>query len=390
MRTPSRHAARLLALAPLFFALAATALTVAKPVSAAGAAVGDCTARSEWPASRGDLAARVVQLVNAHRTAAGLSALKVSPTLSSSADWKARHMAAYAYLAHGDPAPPAARSAGDRVAACGYAGFSWGENIAFGYAGAESVFAGWLNSPGHRANIENPAWTVIGVGAASGGGTMYWAQNFGTYDDSQAAPAPPPPPPPPAVPAPPPPPPPPPPPAPSFVPVPAAPVAMPVPAAPMPVAPAPPATPAPRAEPPRQTPNLVDAPQATPAAPSAPPERRAEERPAAPPRLSVVAVEREADAQAGKLLTIKISVVRQDTGRRLRSGRVRCHARLGASRLGATARWAGREAACAWRIPASAAGKRLTGSIAVVFRGRTARTAFSERVRARDRHNASP
>ncbi len=76
-------------------------------------------------------------------------------------------MARYGYMAHNDPAPPVARSTGERMAACGN-GASWGENIAYGYPSAQSVVNGWLSSPGHRANIENPNWVSIGSGAAAG------------------------------------------------------------------------------------------------------------------------------------------------------------------------------------------------------------------------------
>ena len=87
-------------------------------------------------------------------------------SLTASAEWKSLHMAGYNYLAHDDPAPPVARTVADRLAACGYpsTGAGWGENIAYGYPDAASVMTGWLNSPGHKANLENPAWTTIGVG----------------------------------------------------------------------------------------------------------------------------------------------------------------------------------------------------------------------------------
>ena len=62
-------------------------------------------------------------------------------------------MAHRRYLAHNDPAPPVGRTVGQRLAACGFAGVGWGENIANGYRTAEAVVGGWLSSPGHRANI---------------------------------------------------------------------------------------------------------------------------------------------------------------------------------------------------------------------------------------------
>jgi hypothetical protein len=102
-------------------------------------------------------------------------------------------MATYGYMAHDDPAPPVARSAGQRIADCGYHGSGWGENIAAGYPTAASVVAAWLASPGHKANIENPSYTVTGVGAApaSGAGVL-WAQDFGITDDSGSSSGPPP------------------------------------------------------------------------------------------------------------------------------------------------------------------------------------------------------
>ncbi len=38
---------------------------------------------------------------------------------------------------------------------------------------------GWLNSPGHRANIAGSAYSAIGVGAAVHNGRVFWAQAFG-------------------------------------------------------------------------------------------------------------------------------------------------------------------------------------------------------------------
>ncbi len=161
---------------------------------ATAAGVGDCLPDSAWPAQRQADADRVVTLVNQHRASLGLVALKVSPTMTGAAVWKARHMAHYRYMQHDDPAPPIARTWYQRVQACGYTSGA-GENIAYGYPTPEAVMSAWLNSSGHRANIESPSYRVIGVGAA-GPSTIYWAQNFGTYDDS-GTPSPPPPPPPP-------------------------------------------------------------------------------------------------------------------------------------------------------------------------------------------------
>ena len=144
---------QLAVLAALAAAAAAPQAGFALPASgttSAAATVTSCTAASDWGTSRADFAARVVDLVNAHRAARGLGALAVSPTLTASAEWKSLHMAKYGYFGHSDPAPPVDRTFGQRVVDCGYRAGSAGENIAYGYATPEAVMNGWLNSPGHR------------------------------------------------------------------------------------------------------------------------------------------------------------------------------------------------------------------------------------------------
>ena len=167
---------------PLAALLCAAAL-VATP--AASAAAGDCTPADAWPAARTDLATQVVALVNAHRATLGLQPLAISPALTAAATWKARHMAAYSYLDHDDPAPPLARTAGERITDCGYPQAGWGENIAEGYTTAQAVLDGWLSSPGHRANIEDPSYRATGVAAA--GTSMYWSETFGSVLDAGSA-----------------------------------------------------------------------------------------------------------------------------------------------------------------------------------------------------------
>ena len=175
---------RALALASVLVGVVAAAPQIVPGSPApAHAVVGDCTPGTDWGTLREDLATQVVQLVNQHRASLGLAQLVATTPLTSSAIWKSRHMAYYRYMQHDDPAPPVARTPGERLLACGYPSTSagWGENIAYGYATASAVMQGWLNSPGHRANIENPSFRAIGVSAAAAStGTLYWTQQFGT------------------------------------------------------------------------------------------------------------------------------------------------------------------------------------------------------------------
>ncbi len=52
------------------------------------------------------------------------------------------------------------------------------ENVAYGYSTAESVSQGWVNSSGHKKNIEGD-YTHTGIGiATSKDGTIYYTQIF--------------------------------------------------------------------------------------------------------------------------------------------------------------------------------------------------------------------
>lgn len=84
-----------------------------------------------------------------------------------------------------DHTAPDGSDPGDRMAAAGYSGSTWGENIAMGQTSPAQVVDGWMNSDGHCANIMRSQYTEIGIGYHPGnqsGGWMsrnYWTQNFG-------------------------------------------------------------------------------------------------------------------------------------------------------------------------------------------------------------------
>ena len=106
----------------------------------------------------------MLRLTNAERAAAGLGGLSRNGTLVSLACGWAVQMAASGNFAHS-----------------GYPGGfrAWGENIAAGYGSASAVVAGWMGSPGHRANILNGGYTQMGACSAdSADGTRYWVQQF--------------------------------------------------------------------------------------------------------------------------------------------------------------------------------------------------------------------
>ncbi|WP_194241000.1 CAP domain-containing protein [Winogradskyella litoriviva] len=52
------------------------------------------------------------------------------------------------------------------------------ENVGYGFYNAESVVSAWLNSEGHRENIENPNVTDIGISSAQDENGKYYYTNI--------------------------------------------------------------------------------------------------------------------------------------------------------------------------------------------------------------------
>ena len=75
------------------------------------------------------------------------------------------------------------RDVGARARSTGYDWRRVGENIASGQASVAEAVAGWLESPGHCANLMNPAFTEMGAAYALRAGrrpAAYWTQVFGS------------------------------------------------------------------------------------------------------------------------------------------------------------------------------------------------------------------
>jgi uncharacterized protein YkwD len=184
-RTPQR----LIALAALF---SAGLLLTVVPGPSRAHADNVCSPNSSWGTVNSSFASQVLTLVNQHRVAIGVGQLSTDGALTASAVWKSMNMAGLNYFDHNDD--PIGRTVAQRLAACGWpSNLGWGENIAYGYSTPADVMNGWLNSPGHRANIENPSFTSIGVGVASNSqGVYYWTQDFGQGSSGSGPPPPPP------------------------------------------------------------------------------------------------------------------------------------------------------------------------------------------------------
>lgn len=117
--------------------------------------------------------AEVVRLVNIQRAQNGLKPLTSDWQLARVARYKSQDMHDKKYFSH---TSPTYGSPFDMMRAFGLTYRTAGENIALGYSTPAAVMNGWMNSPGHRANILNPSFTKIGVGYVADG--HYWTQEF--------------------------------------------------------------------------------------------------------------------------------------------------------------------------------------------------------------------
>jgi uncharacterized protein YkwD len=142
-----------------------------------------CDPVADWPADWEQWEQEVLVLVNEQRAAGAdcgsagvfepVDPLAMNSALRCAARNHSMDMFERDFFSHTNPDGdgPAAR-----IDDAGYDGFTWGENIAWGYPTPESVIDGWMNSDGHCANIMRPFFTEIGVGYYEGN---YWTQAFG-------------------------------------------------------------------------------------------------------------------------------------------------------------------------------------------------------------------
>jgi uncharacterized protein YkwD len=116
---------------------------------------------------------------NAQRAAAGLPPLVLDGAVVSVARARATDMASKGYFAH---TSPTGQTAFTLLRGAGISYRTAGENIAVNtFPEALSVstaMSGFMGSPGHRANILNPAFTRVGIGVAKSGSSIYYAVVF--------------------------------------------------------------------------------------------------------------------------------------------------------------------------------------------------------------------
>jgi len=111
----------------------------------------------------------------------GLAVMTENARLSRAAETKANDMFLNQYFEH---VSPAGVDPGTLVASSGYEYIITGENLILGnFKDEADMVEAWMNSPGHRANILNTAYSEIGVAVIKGDykGEQVWiaVQEFG-------------------------------------------------------------------------------------------------------------------------------------------------------------------------------------------------------------------
>lgn len=145
--------------------------------SAAGAKQRTCTGcgmtQSEYipklEPSAEEFQQEVLRLVNIEREKEGLAPLEYVHAIQDAADIRASEITQS--FSH---TRPDGSSCFTVLHDAPISYFTAGENIAYGYRTPEAVVTGWMNSPGHRANILNASFTGIVVGFQD----YYWVQLF--------------------------------------------------------------------------------------------------------------------------------------------------------------------------------------------------------------------
>jgi uncharacterized protein YkwD len=148
---------------------AAGATLAAALLAPSSALAANCAGANDNPNDVSVAAAQhtTLCLVNAERRQRGIRPLKENRRLTRAAQRYAVVMSRRNFFDHGDFV--------GRIKAARYLkgarGYTVGENIAWGswdYATPGNIVEGWMNSPGHRANILNGRFREIGLGVARG------------------------------------------------------------------------------------------------------------------------------------------------------------------------------------------------------------------------------
>lgn len=100
---------------------------------------------------------------NAQRSGNGVASLRLNSQLNQAAQAKADDMADRNYWSH---TTPEGKEPWWFIDTAGYPYSTVGENLAYGFSSSSTTVAGWMNSPGHKANLLNITFQDVGFGIA--------------------------------------------------------------------------------------------------------------------------------------------------------------------------------------------------------------------------------
>jgi uncharacterized protein YkwD/uncharacterized protein YraI len=130
---------------------------------------------------------RFLSLINDYRAQNGVGALKISGTLTDAADRHSEDMDASGEIGH---SMSDGTTVEQNIRANGYAGDTFGENIAAGADSPQSAFQTWEQSAEHNANMLRGAFSAIGIARVADPNSQYgtyWTTIFGGSFDQPAS-----------------------------------------------------------------------------------------------------------------------------------------------------------------------------------------------------------
>ena len=147
----------------------AATLAVAVGLVMPGVAAAEARRNEVAPASSDAYASRIFSLINAERTRRGLQRLRRASCASGYAERWSVQLAHSQKLRHQSLKPMLKSCEAQRGA----------ENIGYGNVTADALMKTWMASAHHRANILDPKFSTLGVGATrSKSGHWYAVQDF--------------------------------------------------------------------------------------------------------------------------------------------------------------------------------------------------------------------
>jgi uncharacterized protein YkwD len=126
------------------------------------------------PLERNNSERQFFEAINRERSAAGIAPLKWDNALFAAAR---RHALLMLNLNSMEHQLPGEANLAARLGESGARFSAVAENIAVG-SNPQLIHGGWMDSPGHRANILNSRFTSVGIAAVTGSGGIFAVEDF--------------------------------------------------------------------------------------------------------------------------------------------------------------------------------------------------------------------